>query len=36
MKKYQCSTCGYLYDPREGDPTQNIAPGTPFEQLPDT
>lgn len=34
--KYVCSVCGYVYDPEKGDPTQGIAPGTPFEDLPDT
>jgi rubredoxin len=24
-----------IYDPEEGDPTQGIAPGTAFEDLPD-
>ena len=33
--KYECS-CGYIYDPAVGDPTQGIAPGTAFEDLPDT
>ncbi len=35
MKKYQCGPCGYVYDPAVGDPDSGIAPGTPFEQLPD-
>jgi len=35
MAKYQCSVCGYIYDPELGDPDSNIAPGTPFEELPD-
>ena len=35
MKKYICP-CKYKYDPGKGDPKQNIAPGTPFEELPDT
>ncbi|MBU1157746.1 MAG: rubredoxin [Candidatus Thermoplasmatota archaeon] len=35
MAKYQCSVCGYIYDPEQGDPTQSIAPGTPFEKLPE-
>ncbi|MBO4593724.1 MAG: rubredoxin, partial [Bacteroidaceae bacterium] len=34
MKKYRCTICKYEYDPAQGDPTQGIAPGTPFEQLP--
>ncbi len=35
MKKYRCIPCGYIYDPAEGDPDSGIAPGTPFESLPD-
>jgi flavin reductase (DIM6/NTAB) family NADH-FMN oxidoreductase RutF/rubredoxin len=35
-KKYRCITCGYIYDPAIGDPKHDIAPGTPFEDLPDT
>ena len=35
MDKYVCKVCGYVYDPDKGDPTQNIAPGTSFEDLPD-
>ena len=34
MKKYKCTICKYEYDPTQGDPTQGIAPGTPFEALP--
>ena len=34
MQKYQCSPCGYIYDPDKGDPDSGIAPGTPFEALP--
>ncbi len=34
MKKYRCTICKYEYDPVQGDPTQGIAPGTPFEALP--
>jgi len=36
MAKYQCSVCGWVYDPTVGDPDGNIKPGIPFEQLPDT
>ncbi|MTJ51041.1 rubredoxin [Dolichospermum sp. UHCC 0259] len=35
MQKYICNTCGYEYDPEEGDPDGGIAPGTPFEDIPD-
>ncbi|MBS3731980.1 MAG: rubredoxin [Desulfobacterales bacterium] len=34
MGKYECP-CGYVYDPAEGDPENNIAAGTPFEDLPE-
>ncbi len=34
-ESYQCTVCGYLYDPAEGDPDSNIPPGTPFKKLPD-
>lgn len=36
MKKYVCDVCGYVYDPENGDPENGIAPGTPFEALPDS
>lgn len=35
MDKYVCNVCGYVYDPEVGDPDNGIAPGTPFDQLPD-
>ena len=35
MKKYKCDVCGYVYDPEKGDPDGGIAPGTPFEKIPD-
>ncbi|MDK2954495.1 MAG: hypothetical protein PWQ27_1878, partial [Kosmotoga sp.] len=34
-KKYRCKVCGYIYDPKNGDPDSGVAPGTPFEELPD-
>ena len=34
-KKYKCAKCGFTYDPEVGDPKHGIAPGTPFEDLPD-
>ena len=34
MKKYQCTVCGYIYDPVEGDPDSGIVPGTSFEDIP--
>ena len=35
MGKYECDVCGYIYDPAQGDPENDIAPGTAFEDLPD-
>lgn len=35
MARYKCSVCGYVYDPAKGDSESNIAPGTPFEKLPE-
>ena len=34
--KYECQSCGFIYDPAEGDPDGGIPPGTPFEEIPDT
>jgi len=36
MEKWECTVCGYVYDPAKGDPANGVAPGTPFEQIPDT
>jgi flavorubredoxin/rubredoxin len=33
-KKYVCQACGYIYDEEKGAPELGIAPGTPFEKLP--
>lgn len=34
MAKYVCELCDYTYDPAQGDPDNNIPPGTAFEDLP--
>lgn len=34
-KKWQCTACGYIYDPEVGDPDSGVAPGTAFEDIPD-
>ena len=34
-QKWICESCGFIYDPAEGDPDGGIAPGTAFEQIPD-
>jgi rubredoxin len=36
MKKYVCDVCGYVYDPAAGDPGNGVAPGTPFDKIPDS
>jgi rubredoxin len=36
MSKYECLVCGYIYDPAVGDPDSGIAPGTPFEKIPES
>lgn len=34
MQKYECNVCGYVYDPKLGDASNNIESDTPFEDLP--
>ncbi len=33
--KYMCESCGYIYDPEEGDPDGGIPPGTAFQDIPE-
>ncbi|MBW1889548.1 MAG: rubredoxin [Deltaproteobacteria bacterium] len=35
MDKYVCTICGYVYDPAEGDPDNDVAAGTKWEDVPD-
>lgn len=35
MDKYKCLVCGWIYDPKLGDPDGGIKPGTRFEDIPD-
>ena len=35
MKKYICTVCDWVYDPKVGDPDSGKAPGTQFEDIPD-
>ncbi len=30
----ECGVCWHVYDPAEGDAVWQVAPGTPFEELP--
>ncbi|MEC4803118.1 MAG: rubredoxin [Jaaginema sp. PMC 1079.18] len=32
--RFECRSCGYVYEPTKGDNTNNIPPGTRFEDLP--
>lgn len=33
--KYECTICGFVYDPEAGLPEDGIEPGTAFEDIPD-
>ena len=33
--KYVCSLCGFEYDEEKGYPEGGIAPGTPWDELPE-
>ncbi len=33
--RFECGVCWSVYDPAEGDPVWQIAPGTPFADLPE-
>jgi rubredoxin len=33
--RWICESCGFIYDPEEGDPDGGIDPGTPFDDIPD-
>jgi rubredoxin len=35
LQEYQCEVCGWIYNPKLGDPDNGIPPGTPFEDLPE-
>ena len=35
MQNYECKLCGYIYDPKAGDPDSGIEPGTPFADIPE-
>lgn len=34
-RKWRCRNCGYILDEALGIPDEGIAPGTPFEDIPD-
>ena len=35
QRRHECVVCWHVYDPQAGDPEWQVAPGTPFEALPD-
>lgn len=35
-RQFMCLICGYIYDEENGDPTADVAPGTRWEDLPDS
>jgi rubredoxin len=36
MKQWICTVCGFIYDEAQGDPEHGIAPGTRWEDVPET
>lgn len=34
MEKWVCQVCGYVYDPKKGDPANGVKPGTRWEDVP--
>lgn len=35
MKVWECLICGFIYEEALGLPDEGIAPGTPWEDIPD-
>ena len=33
MDCYECTICGYVYDPSEGDTDNDVEPGTSFDDI---
>ena len=33
--QYRCPGCGYVYVPKNGEPHEGFAPGTPWSVIPD-
>ncbi len=33
--RMECGICWFVYDPQNGDPVWQVAPGTPFSELPE-
>jgi rubredoxin len=35
MDRYECTVCGFVYNPEHGDPTHGVDPGKSFDELPE-
>lgn len=35
MARWECIICGWIYDEALGDPDAGIAPGTPWQEVPE-
>lgn len=35
MQKFECTVCGFVYDPAEGHEDTGIEPGTSWEDVPE-
>ena len=35
MRKFECTVCGYIYDPIAGDTDNGVKAGTMFDDIPD-
>ena len=35
LRPYECTACGYIYDPAVGDQDGGIEPGTAFADIPE-
>ena len=35
LEKWECTVCGYVYNPEIGDPEHGVEPEIPFEELPE-
>jgi len=36
FKKWMCVVCGWIYDEEMGDPDSGIAPGTRWDEIPES
>lgn len=36
LDRYECRSCGYVYEPEKGDDKHDIAPGTAFAEISST